>query len=378
MFEGNMPIELFSFQSLIHLSLANNQLSGQIDVLENGPILQTFQRLTNLTYLDLSYNNFRGEWELDTLLSNLTNLETLILSYSGISVTTNNANHYVNPNFRSLSLACCSLKVFPVSFRAMTTLSYLDLSSNDIHEHIPDWVGEMGGNHLVVLDLSNNSITSMIPNVYRDWSGLEGFILKGNRLEGKVPTSLNKCKKLSVIDLGNNHLNDTFPCWYGDLANLEVLVLKSNTFHGGIVTSSFVNLPFPSLRVLDLSHNGFESKLLTKYFQNFNAMKNVVKMNTGQEYLYICGKYYSITCVMKGVDQNFPRLSVEYTIVDLSNNKFQGEIPNIMGSLNSLIVLNLANNSLTGRIPQTLGNILEIESLDLSWNQLAGDPTNPY
>ncbi|XP_076918597.1 receptor-like protein Cf-9 homolog isoform X2 [Bidens hawaiensis] len=323
--------------------------------------------------LDLSCGMVQGEWELDTLLSSLTNLEFLILSFSGISVTTNNANHYVNPNFRSLSLASCSLKVFPASIRSMTTLRYLDLSRNDIHGHIPDWVGEIGGNGLELFDLSNNSITGTIPNVYKDWGQLQGFLLNGNELEGKVPASLNKCKQLSVIDLGNNHLNDTFPGWLGDLPNLQVLVLRSNNFHGGIVPSSFVNFPFPSLRVLDLSHNGFVGKLPTKYFQNFKAMKNVVTSNTGPYYLNIGDKYYSITCALKGVDQNFPRLLVEYTIVDLSNNKFEGEIPNIIGNLNSLKALNLSHNSLTGRIPQALGNISEIESLDLSSNKLTGE-----
>ncbi|XP_076918596.1 receptor-like protein Cf-9 homolog isoform X1 [Bidens hawaiensis] len=370
---GTLPSSLFTLSSLRVLSLYNNRLSGQIDVLDNGHIQQTFQRLTNLTSLHLSYNNFTGEWELDTLLSSLTNLEFLILSFSGISVTTNNANHYVNPNFRSLSLASCSLKVFPASIRSMTTLRYLDLSRNDIHGHIPDWVGEIGGNGLELFDLSNNSITGTIPNVYKDWGQLQGFLLNGNELEGKVPASLNKCKQLSVIDLGNNHLNDTFPGWLGDLPNLQVLVLRSNNFHGGIVPSSFVNFPFPSLRVLDLSHNGFVGKLPTKYFQNFKAMKNVVTSNTGPYYLNIGDKYYSITCALKGVDQNFPRLLVEYTIVDLSNNKFEGEIPNIIGNLNSLKALNLSHNSLTGRIPQALGNISEIESLDLSSNKLTGE-----
>ncbi|MFS8029353.1 putative leucine-rich repeat domain superfamily [Helianthus anomalus] len=115
MFQGNMPLQLFSRNSLKSLSLGNNQLTGQIDVLDNGPDLQTFQRLSNLTHLDLSYNYFRGDSELDALLSSFTNLQRLTLSHSGISVTTSNANHYVNPSFQILSLASCSLKVFPVS-----------------------------------------------------------------------------------------------------------------------------------------------------------------------------------------------------------------------------------------------------------------------
>ncbi|KAM0023589.1 putative leucine-rich repeat-containing, plant-type, leucine-rich repeat domain superfamily [Helianthus debilis subsp. tardiflorus] len=373
MFQGNMPLELFSLQSLEYLSLGNNQLTGQIDVLDNGPHLQTFQRLTNLTYLDLSYNNFRGDWELDALLSSLTNLQVLILSHSGISVTTSNANHYVNLDLRYLRLASCSLKVFPVSIRAMTNLRYLNLSNNDIQGHIPDWIGEIGKNQLSVLDLSNNSITGTIPNVYEDWSELEGFVLNGNQLQGKVPTSLYKCQKLKIIDLGNNQLSDTFPGWLGDLPKLQALVLRSNNFHGGIVTSSKVKFPFPCLRVIDLSHNGFVGQLPTKDFQNFNAMKNVVTKKTKPEYVDIGGMYYSIIVAVKGVELYITRLSVDYTIVDLSGNKFEGEIPNIIGNLKSLIVLNLSHNSLTGQIPHSLGNISEIESLDLSWNQLTGE-----
>ncbi|KAM0023587.1 putative leucine-rich repeat-containing, plant-type, leucine-rich repeat domain superfamily [Helianthus debilis subsp. tardiflorus] len=374
MFQGNMPLELFSLQSLKYLSLANNQLTGEIDVLDNGPDLQTFQRLTNLFYIDLSYNNFRGDWELDALLSSLTNLQVLTLSHSGISVTTSNANHHVNPNFWTLSLASCNLKVFPVSIRAMTYLIYLNLSYNDIQGHIPDWIGEIGKIQLSVLDLSNNSITGTIPNVYEDWSELEGFVLNGNQLQGKVPTSLYKCQKLKIIDLGNNQLSDTFPGWLGDLPKLKVLILRSNNFHGGInVTSSKLKFPFPSLQVIDLSHNGFVGQLPTKYFQNFNAMKNVVKKNTKPEYVSTNSIYYSIIVTVKGVDQYFPQLSVQYTIVDLSGNKFEGEIPNITGNLKSLIVLNLSHNSLTGQIPHSLGNISEIESLDLSWNQLTGE-----
>nr|GEW16278.1 leucine-rich repeat-containing protein [Tanacetum cinerariifolium] len=136
MFSGNVPFESFALPSLKYLDLSYNQLAGQIDV-------QTFRQLTNLTDLYLSYNNFSGEWELDTLLSSLTNLKELYLSYSGFSVTTNNANHYVNPGFQLLYLASCKLKVFPESFRAMKQLQQLDLSGNEIHGQIPHWAGEI-------------------------------------------------------------------------------------------------------------------------------------------------------------------------------------------------------------------------------------------
>ncbi|GKC25103.1 leucine-rich repeat-containing protein [Tanacetum coccineum] len=437
MFSGNVPFESFALPSLKELDLGYNQFAGHIDV-------HTFRKLTNLTTLGLSYNNFSGEWELDTLLSSLTNLESLDLSYNDFSVTTKNANHYVNPGFLVLNLASCKLKTFPNSFRAMKQLVELDLSNNKIHGQIPHWAGEIGGNNelsylnlshnfitglpqfqwyglkglyvqsnlihgpfppsvcnmsqlghldmsnnrfgglipqcfgnitssLEMIDMGNNRFQGTIPSLNDDCDWLEGLVLKGNQLEGEVPSSLSKCQRLSVLDLGKNHLNGTFPGWLGDLPNLQALVLKSNNFHGHIQPSATVEFPFPSLRVLDLSHNGFVGQLPAKYFQNFNSMKNVVKSSREPEYLYMGGKYYSFVVAVKGVNQDFPQISVEYTIIDLSNNTFEGQIPNVIGGLNSLIVLNLSHNNLIGPIPHALGNLSEIESLDLSWNQLSGE-----
>nr|GEV50640.1 hypothetical protein [Tanacetum cinerariifolium] len=285
------------------------KLAGQIDV----------GQLTNLTHLDLSSNNFSGELELDTLLSTLTNLERLDLSYSGFSVTTKNVNHYVNPGLIYLELASCKLKVFPNSLRPMKQLAVLDLSSNKIHGQIPHWAWEIGvlwKYHLISYTgkYGDNSFQGTIPTLY-DCENLEGLILKGNQLEGEVPISLSKCQSLKVVDFGNNHLNGTFPGW------------------------------------------ATPSKIFSKF--QFHE-------EHGEE-------YYSFVVALKGVNQDFPQISLDYTIIDLSNNTFEGQIPKFIGGLNSLIVLNLSHNSLIGPIPHALGNLIEIESLDLSWNQLSGE-----
>nr|GEX07806.1 leucine-rich repeat-containing protein [Tanacetum cinerariifolium] len=145
------------------------------------------------------------------------------------------------------------------------------------------------------------------------------------------------------------HLNGTFPGLLGDLLNLQALVLKSNNFHGHIQPSATIEFPFLSLRVLDLSHNGIKP-----------------------EYLYVGGKYYSFVVAVKGVNQDFPQISVKYTIIDLSNNTFEGQIPNVIGRLNSLIVLNLSHNNLIGEIPQSIAHITTLEVLNVSQNHLVG------
>ncbi|XP_070010009.1 receptor-like protein 9DC1 [Nicotiana sylvestris] len=83
--------------------------------------------------------------------------------------------------------------------------------------------------------------------------------------------------------------------------------------------------------------------------------------------------YYtdSVTVVTKGLEREVVRILSLYTI-DLSNKKFEGHIPSVLGDLILLRVLNLSHNGLQGHIPLSLGNLSLVESLDLSSNQLAG------
>jgi hypothetical protein len=44
-----------------------------------------------------------------------------------------------------------------------------------------------------------------------------------------------------------------------------------------------------------------------------------------------------------------------FRVIDFSGNRFDGEIPFVLGSLKGLHLLNLSNNALTGHIPSSLG-----------------------
>ncbi|GLT27012.1 hypothetical protein SLA2020_020420 [Shorea laevis] len=67
-----------------------------------------------------------------------------------------------------------------------------------------------------------------------------------------------------------------------------------------------------------------------------------------------------------------------FSAMDLSCNKFEGEIPKVAESLKRLQLLNLSNGILVGPIPTALGFLANFEALDLSQNKLTGRiPTQP-
>ena len=192
---------------------------------------------------------------------------------------------------------------------------------------------------------------------------------------GKIPRSLVKCKMLEVLNLGNNKLNDTFPFWLESLSELKILVLRANAFHGPIWEPN-IQFGLSKLHVIDLSHNNFFGNLPSKYFQNWSAMSKATSNDKSQPgYMGDGSNYYKdlMTIVNKGVELELVKILTIFTAIDLSDNRFYGEIPNSVGNLKVLIVLNLSRNNFMSHIPSSLGNIIALEFLDLSQNNLFGE-----
>ncbi|GKV36498.1 hypothetical protein SLEP1_g44624 [Rubroshorea leprosula] len=268
------------------------------------------------------------------------------------------------------------------------------LSKNSIHGNIPKWIWEKAD--LEVLDLSHNNLVGKIPNClpkslsvlnlqgnnfdgnipfwFTESCELENLNLHGNQMDGLLPRSLVNCSWLEVLDIGNNNINDTFPHWLESLPQLQVLVLRSNKFHG-FVDSTNEGPSFPNLRILDLSNNYFVGALPIRYIENFNAMMDTHSDDSSPEYMTMSnGSYqYSLVVIIKGLEYELQRILTIFTSIDLSENKFEGEIPDVIGKLSSLKGLNLSHNNLTGPISQSLGNLTNLEWLDLSFNELVGE-----
>nr|XP_033511812.1 receptor-like protein 9DC3 [Nicotiana tomentosiformis] len=355
-------LEDFKSNSLINISLGGNQLQGHLP--------KSIQNLVNLTRLHLSSNNFSGNVDV-SFFSNLKQLDSLDLSYNNLRSNFLQGSLPILPSSLSnlfISNNSLSGKI-PSSFCNLTSLTVLDLARNNLKGAIPQCLGNLS-DYLQVLDMQHNSLSGNLQTTFRVGSRLTSFNLHGNKLEGKIPKSLANCKELEVLDLGKNNLNDTFPMWLGTLPKLQVLSLRSNKLHGPIRASRAKNL-FPHLQILDLSCNAFTAELPTSLFHHLKAMMRIDQtMEPPSD-----DRYYedSVTVVTKGLELEVVRILYLYTTMDLSNNKFEGQIPSIMGDLIALRVLNLSHNGLQGHIPKLLGNLSVVESLDLSFNQLSGE-----
>ena len=187
------------------------------------------------------------------------------------------------------------------------------------------------------------------------------------------------CTRLEVLNFGNNKLKDVFPSWLGCLPELRLLLLGQNRLHG-VIREPISNFEFQSLHVIDLSYNNFSGPLPSEYLQKWNSMKRVEVRNSS--YLarnftyddrYIHWYFYSMSVANKGVVLPYTKIPEVFVLIDFSSNRFEGEIPECIGSLLGLQVLNLSNNILTGSIPSSLAIITVQESLDLSQNKLSGE-----
>nr|AMM42903.1 LRR-RLK [Vernicia fordii] len=332
---ASIPSSLFSLPNLEYLSLQNNQLLGRIGQF----------RSNSLYYIDLSYNKLHGP--IPNSIFHLLKLSVLILS-SNDKLT------------GEISPSVCKLQF----------LEILDLSNNSLTGFIPQCLGNFS-NSLSVLHLGMNKFRGNIPSTFSKGNGLRYLNLNGNKLQGGIPLSTINCTNLEILDLGNNEIDDMFPHFLATLPELQILVLHFNKLRGSIKNSFTSNCSFPKLRVCDLSNNNLSGPLPTNYFDNFEGM---IKIDQNMKYMGAKNfSYdYSVALTLKGLEIKLVRIQTIFTTIDLSSNKFTGDILWSIGKLKSLKQLNLSHNCLSGNIQPSLRNLTNLESLDLSSNFLSG------
>ena len=108
---------------------------------------------------------------------------------------------------------------------------------NLLEGSLPLWPSVIG------LYLRSNSLSGEIPiKIYKEMLQLQNLDLSVNFLNGSIPSSLNKLKKLSFIDLSNNHFSGEIRDHWKGMQNLYAVDLSKNKLFGGI-PDSMCSLP---------------------------------------------------------------------------------------------------------------------------------------
>ncbi|KAF3455416.1 hypothetical protein FNV43_RR00041 [Rhamnella rubrinervis] len=416
--EGRIPWMMFKLANLTYVCLENNNLSATIE-------FGNFCKLSKLQFLFLSSNSlsittartaselpkFRTLFfyscnidEFPEFLKTQDQLKALDLSWNKIESEIPKWFWALGKNLEFLDLSGNKLHGFFTFPPLFTSISYFLISQNNltgiIQPSIRKWIGlkvlDMSKNHfggtipkwlgssLEILNLQGNNFNGSIPHEIFTYGSMHDALrvvdLSHNQFQGRVPQSIINCSKLQILNLGHNQLSDTFPFWLQSLPDLQVLVLRSNKLFGPI-WHPIKYFGFANLGTIDLSFNHFDGSLPSEYFRNWGYMSKALDGNKSDMIYfghnekmsnYEVRYAYSMSVMNKGSEMKLRKALKLFMSIDLSNNRFDGEIPSSIGKLQSLIMLNLSSNNFTGIIPSSLGNLSELESLDLSRNKLSG------
>ncbi|XP_022154250.1 LRR receptor-like serine/threonine-protein kinase GSO1 [Momordica charantia] len=337
-FQGLIPHQLGNLSNLQQLGLrGNSPFSGPRS---NSGNLQWLQGLRSLLSLDLSYANLRkvSNWLLD--INKLPSLVELRLSY-------------------------CELgHITPLSRVNFTSLSVLDISSNNFNEFLPKWIFDLGS--LVSLDLS------------------------GSNFQGSLPRGFSNLTSLQSLNLEYNYLNSSLPEWLFSLTSITSIRMKGSSFEDlqslylqGEISNDIVNLT--NLVSLDLSWNELKGTIPSSIGTLCNLRSISLSGNTFGQKLSEIFDIFSAGCLAKSLrflDLGGTNISGHFknNIAKLRNLKFlniggnfiSGLIPELIGNLSSLEYLNLAGNGLNGTVPKSMGSLWSLQQLILSYNRLEG------
>ncbi|RZB69495.1 Receptor-like protein 6, partial [Glycine soja] len=349
---GKLANNILCLPNLQKLDLSDNwDLKGELpEFNRNTPL-----RYLDLSFTDISYNNFGGE--ISDLFDKLSKLEALYVSENNL------------------------VGQLPLSLFGLTQLSYLRCSVNKL-------VGPMPGKIRGISNLINMDF-------------FESCDLSYNKLQGNIPNSMFHLQNLIVLGLSSNNLSGLVDFHkFLNMQSLGSLDLSHNNFLYLNFNSTEGDYTFCNLHSLYLSSCNINSfpKLLSglKYLEFLDISRNQIHDRTPKWFnstwkdtlSFLDLSHNLLTSTMQYIDLSFnmlqgdipvPPSGIEYFSV--SNKKLTGHIsstilqcklPQCLRTFPYLLVLDLRRNNLSGMIPKTYLEIEALETMNFNENQLDG------
>lgn len=346
------------------LNLNGNKLGGNLTDFFQG-------QLKHLKHLDLSFNSFSGT--IPVSLGKLFALEELDLS----------GNELTGP--------------IPASLGRLTALRRLTLADNQLNGAIPISLGQLS--ELVVLDISSNSLEGVVSEAHftslsmlKHLSAASNFMLTFKMRPGWIPPF-----QLENILVGSCKMGPPFPPWLQTQHNVDQLHLSNASISGALpiwlhdmniseidlshnhITGRISSLPL-SLKTVDLSNNlvtgPLPHNLSMPVLKSLLLSDNLLNGSIPDTLCKISSKLQVLDLSKNRFDGNVPKCwndLQELTVLKLSSNRLTGVIPSSFGHLSSLQWLNLNNNSFHGKLPLNLRNCISLMFLDIGENGISGD-----
>ncbi|KAG6406507.1 hypothetical protein SASPL_134111 [Salvia splendens] len=385
---------IFNLRHLQRLNLAGNNF-------QLTPIPSGFERLSNLTHLNLSFSCFSDQ--VPAGISSLVRLESLDLStvfFCELPPTFNDPdyNHiFAFEEKRRLRLEKPNLESFVRNMSALTELNldYVDLSAQG-----SSWSQALSVlPNLKFLSLSNCKLSGPIHTYFQNLKSLNTLKLHSNNLSSEVPHFLVSFWDLRVLNLASTQLYGNFSPNVFLLPRLEAIDVSRNPSLSG-------ELPeFPlksSLKLVSLYETSFRGKLpdsignldATEVDISFNSIEGPIPSFRSSSLQKLQHPRLSFNRLTGSIDPHtftLPSLKVLYLNdnrlcgelgefsssssvlekVYLNGNNLIGEIPTSMSEITSLTYLSLASNRFTGSVKlEAFKHLSNLTSLDLSFNSL--------
>ncbi|XP_010418676.1 PREDICTED: receptor-like protein 12 [Camelina sativa] len=414
---------LFRFYQLRFLDLSNNNFTS-------ASLPSEFGNLNKLEVLGLTSNGFISQFH--SSFNNLSMLSVLELSYNHLSGNLNpNSSLFELHHLSFLSLANNNFSSsIPSKFGNLNKLEVLFLSSSGFSGQVPPtisnltWIFELyiEQNKLrVSLDLRKNNLVGSIevPNSSTS-SKLEIMYLGFNHFEGKLLEPISKLINLKELDV--SLLNTSYPIdvnIFSSLKSLEMLTLLGNNISPESLSSDS-NIPltlnqlglgycnisvFPKilknlqyLEIIDISANILHGNI-PEWLWSLPRLRTVDMFDNsfsgfeGSPEVLINSSVQNLFMDANNFEGALPQLPLSIQGFSAEGNNFAGEIPLSICNRSSLTILVLNNNKFTGPIPQCLTNFIfvnlwknnlegsiphafnvgtSLQTLDIGFNQLTG------
>ncbi|GAB4859378.1 hypothetical protein Ancab_010841 [Ancistrocladus abbreviatus] len=426
-FSGIVPLEIAQLSRLTSLDLAF--MDFYIDYVYSGVSFHSNHRNIYSYYYSLYTHLYDQRLEMPSfkmIIDNLTQLRELNLHHVYINSVV--PQSLVNlSSLTSLKLRDCNLQgKFPTDhILHLPHLRILNIASNsELHSNSFTF---NGSNPLEVIKLSGCNFSGKLddslaqPKSLRTfvaescyfygmlpiwlWNITQAIIIGGNHFVGKLPSSisLSRFSSLTILDLWGNSLKGGLPSWPFALPSLEYLDLSFNQFtdqpnesitnaqEDGLIQGSLVSLENRERFNLQANNSSSPQSSLTFLFLSscnlsqfpgfLKAQENLEVLDLSNnkiqgelpEWLRNVGKdslYYlnlSLNSLTGGIEHIHSWKNLRY--IDLHSNKLHCQLPPLPLST---YVFSASENSLTGEIPKSICNLGNLELFDLSNNSFSG------